>query len=272
MQNKTNQTFLLIKFGLFDKFKSLLVWSGIWILLALILSNLFNSFAEQDELEIVLKTLPKELLAAMNISSGYFSKVENFVSGEFLTLYTLMGSIFAVFLGVGAIGGRLENGQITSQLNQNLSRFQIIFSQIIINLIFLVKSGLLIGFFAYFAFSFFTGQQVSSKYFIMAMLGSFGLQFLGLALGFLLGLFFTKSTAQSVGGGLIAASWLFNGLKDTAGYPEEIKPLSVFYYFDIELLRAEFTLNWTYFSILIAISSLLLIFSVWKFKNSEVYV
>ena len=47
-----------------------------------------------------------------------------------------MGSIFAVFLGVGAIGGRLENGQITSQLNQNLSRFQIIFSQIIINLIF----------------------------------------------------------------------------------------------------------------------------------------
>ncbi len=260
-----------IGYGLWDKRKSLFFWILVWGGLSIILALLFDGLSAEDELEGVLENLPEALLGALNISQGYFSQVENFVAGQFLTLYTLTGGVFGVFMGVGAIRGKIESHYLQTLLSQHQSRWQIAISEVVIQIVFWLMSALLVGFLSWGIFGFFTEQEsVSGQFFFFAMLGSLSIQLFGLAIGLFFGILWKAAVAQSLGSGLIAITWLLNGLKDTPGYPEVLKLFSPFYYFDVALLREEFSINWSSWWFLMMISLALASLSVWIFQSEDV--
>ncbi len=260
-----------IRYGLWDKKKSLFFWILVWLALSVILSLLFDGLAAEDELEDVLGNLPDALLGALNISSGYFSQVENFVAGQFLTLYTLTGGVFGVFMGVGSIRSKVESHYLPTILTQRQSRRSIAISEVIIQTIFWIISALLVGLGSWAIFGFFTEQDsISGQFFLFAMVGSLSIQLFGVSIGLFLSMLWKSSVAQSVGSGLIAVTWLLDGLSDTPGYPETFKPFSPFYYFDVELLRDEFILNWSQWGVLMSVSLVLAVLSVWIFESEDV--
>jgi ABC-type transport system involved in multi-copper enzyme maturation permease subunit len=258
-------------FHLWDKRFTFLYWIAVWVFLSLLLASLFDGIAGESELESVLENLPEALRGAFNISSGYFSQVENFVSGQFLTLYTLAGGVMGIFMGVGAIRGKIDSGYIGTVLMQPHKRWQVALSEWVIQLIFCLLSAGIVALSSWYLFSQFTSQEeVSLQFFIMAMLGSVSIQVFSSGLGMFLGMYIPSSSAQAIGSGFIMITWFLNGLADVSGFPDVLKPFSPFYFFDVSNLYSEYSLIWSDWTLLIGLGWALFLCSVWIFQDSDI--
>lgn len=264
-------TLRYIQYGLVDKWKSLLWWVVVWTFVAFVLGSLFDGLAAENNLEEVLGNLPEGLLGSLNISEGFFSQVENFASGQFLTLYILTGGLFGLFMGVGALRGKIESKYLPTVLSYQMSRVSVALAEGFVQLMFWSISAVTVGFLSWIVFSIMTAQEsVSGQFFVIAMAGSFIIHIFGVCLGMFLGMIFRDPIAKSVGSALLASTWLLDGFSDTAGYPEALKPVSPFYYFDISLLQSEYALDWQLSGILIGVSATLFLVSLWKVRTIDV--
>ncbi len=199
--------------------------------------------------------------------------MENFFSGQFLTIYTLAGSVFALFIGIAIIGGKIEDGTIAGFLTKPLRRSQIYLGSFINNVIFLVLSSAAIGTVVYELFNLLTRQAyISTQYFINAFLSTTIVFITVLAAGQLLGLFLAKSRAHALGAFLIVLTWFVNSLGSLQGFPQWLRPFSPFYYFNNAQLRDTFTLDWHHLIVLPAATSLLVVIGVFLFRKKDIYL
>jgi hypothetical protein len=241
IQNFLSFTYLRFAQKLID----LLLWSLVWILLISVFASLFDSFKGQGaEFDKLITTLPPALAETFNISQSYVSKAESFLSGQFLTLYLLVSSIFAFISGNYVIAGKIEDKVITTWLTKSLSRSTLYLAQGFVNVLFFWLSGLLVWSGAVVLFELLSTSSLDTSYAFSGFISTAMLittwAFIGQASGSVL----SSKINQGLGIGVILISFFMNSLSNIEGYPDWLKPLSLFYYVDIPALRDDFLINW----------------------------
>lgn len=104
-------------------------------------------------------------------------------------------------------------------------------------------------------------EQISLAFFINAFIGAALLSIFFVASAQLMSSYLSRGQVNSLGSGLVFVSWLMDSLSGIEGYPEILKQLSPFYYYDeaslaetyelspeliVVLLAATVTSSWTY--------------------------
>jgi ABC-2 type transport system permease protein len=267
--------FALFRQQLRQKRLTLLGWCIVWSLLILLFATVFNSLSKDaTESAKVFEQLPKGVYNAFNIDPAmYLSRIESFISGQFLSVYMLAGSIFSFSLGIGAISRRIDNGTIAGILTKPISRGKIYLAQLSVNTVFLLLAGSIVGMFAWTAFNLLLQHQdsISGAYFFWAFTGSTAVFIVFAAFGQLLGMVLNAGRPMAVGAAIVVASWFINSLSDVVHFPGAITAMSIFHYFDVATLRDTFTLN----TRAIWLVLLFVLFSVagWRiFKKKDIYV
>lgn len=252
----------------------LALWTVLWAMLLVLFANVFNSFsARAAEAMVAFQQLPKEIFEAVNIDpTDYLMNVESFISGQFLFIYLLAGSIFALSLGIGVIGKKLENRTIASLLTKRLPRSGIYLVQFAVCATLLGLAGGLLGIFSWYAFTGILepGSQISSDYFLWLFVGSTVLFIAFAALGQLLGTWLNGGKSLIVGAVIVNLSWYLNSLGELANLPEWSQRLSLYYYFDVALLRDQFALSEARSWWLVAITLALVVAGMVMFRQKDI--
>jgi ABC-type transport system involved in multi-copper enzyme maturation permease subunit len=228
-----------------QRLPNLLLWSAVWAILLIVFAAMFDSFKDQaNEYNALITTLPPALRETFNISSNYVSKPESFLSGQFLTLYILIGSIFSWLAGNHVIAGKIEDQLITTWLSKKLSRSTIYLSQGLVNLMFFWLAGALVWLAMLGLFEILSTSSIDYDYAISGFVLTSILYSTWVFVGHGIGSFIPSKINQGLGIGVIIISFFLNTLSSIKGYPNWLKPFSLFYYIDIPILRDEYRINW----------------------------
>lgn len=239
------------------RYLSLLIWSAFWLFFGLVFSSLFNSLSKDAiSFQTLIESMPKSITASFNITADYLTKVEKFISGQFLTIYTLGGTVFALFIGVNEVGGKIEDGTWVQFHTKNISRIQLYLLQNLSNIIFLGLSSILVwlGLFLEFKLLATSQSDISLQYFTVSALATFCLFVCATSFGQLLGIIVSKIQAQAFGSSVLVFMWFLNSLSTTSGYPEWLKPVSLYFYINVPRLRDQFSLDFPKILVLILLS------------------
>ena len=257
-----------------SRFSAWLFWTLIWIALGILFSSVFQSLSDSaQDVEKAYGSLPPAVLKSFNIESGYLTQVERFLSGEFLTIYTLIGAVFAFFQGLNEVGGKIDDRSISNFLTKNISRSSYYILQLVANLIFLLTSNALVWTSIYWSFRFFTsGVDIPVDYFVNGIISTSVLFVCISGFGQLLGIILPKSPAQYSGISFLVFSWFLNSLSNIQGYPEWLKPVSAFYYLNIPKLRDELSLDFTRINVLILVFIVCIVVGLIIFRKKDLYL
>ncbi|GAB4148616.1 MAG: hypothetical protein OHK0017_11500 [Patescibacteria group bacterium] len=235
---------------------------------------MFNSLAKDTaSIDQVIKSLPESVAKSFNIGENYLSKVESFVSGQFLSIFILIGSIFAYFIGVGEIGGKIYDRTIANWLTKNLSRTQIYLGQWLTSVALFTVSNAAIWGLMYYMFDLFSDQSELSKlYFTYAAIGTLGLFLTWNAFGQMVSVVAGRAKSIPIGSTFIVFSWFVNNLANLNGFPQWIKPFSINNYFNIILLRDNFELDWAKTIGLVGFTLLFMLAGLLLFRRKDLYL
>jgi ABC-type transport system involved in multi-copper enzyme maturation permease subunit len=264
----------LFRQQLTSRSRSILVWIIVWSLLGLLFVSVFNDLSKNAAQSMnIYDSLPKGVLEAFNIGNDYLTKSEKFLSGQFLSVYLLAGGIFSVFMGIGAVGSKIEDKTIANLLTKPLSRVSIYVAQALTNAITLLLASCGAGAVIFGLFSTLgTEKNLSTSYFVGAFVGA-GCVFITFSLlGQLLGMLGGKGHGQAIGGALVFGSFFLNGLGALAGVPSWLQKCSLFYYLDSAQLRDTYHLNGPRLIILAIVAVVLLIAGVTWFRRKDIYL
>lgn len=252
--------------------KSILAWSVIWTLLSLLFSTVFKSMsATAEQSARIYQSLPPAVLKTVNISADYLTKPENFLSGQFLTIYLLAGSIFSVIMGVNAIGGRIQDKTIFMYLSKKLPRVSIYLMQAFVVVLTLILLNIIVGTVLYTSFSLFSGADPSLSYILATFTGAAVVFTAFAAIGLIAGVLLEKSPAAALGSALAVISFFVNGLGALAGVPAWLQKCSLYYYFDTQQLRELYTLDARIF-VIISLTLLLISLGAYFFRKKDLYL
>jgi ABC-type transport system involved in multi-copper enzyme maturation permease subunit len=249
-------------------------WVLIWLALGLLFSTVFNSISKDAKaMEEIINTIPPAISRSFNIGTGYLTRVENFLSGQFLTFYTLIGSVFAYFQGINEVSGKIDDKTITFYITRNLSRTMFYILQFVSNFIYFFTSGAIVWSVLYLLFRIFTSQDtIRVEYFIYGFIST-GVLFLTIAtFGQFLGVLWSRTKTQYLGAGLIIFSWFLNSLSSLEGFPEFLNNWSFFYYLNVPKLRDEFLPDITRLSVLLIFLLISLVLGKIIFRRKDLFL
>jgi len=270
--NKHSLTLFRQQFA--SHYKTILLWTVVWSLLALLFVSVFNDLSKTAAQSIRLyQSLPPAILNTFNISSDYLTKSEKFLSGQFLTIYLLAGGVFSVFIGVGSVGGKLDNATIATFLTKPISRVSFYITELLTSAATMLTVSATVGIIMYGLFATLANQpSVSAQYFVAAFLGS-GCLFVTLAIfGQALGTLLNRTHAQAVGAALVVFSFFVNGLGSLAGVPAWLQKVSIFYYLDTTQIRDLYSLNGGRLWVLGVVSLVFLVIGTLWFRRKDIYI
>lgn len=267
---------ILLKQELGSKRKLVVIWVVIWSLLLLLFANVFNSFSKDAAANAKLfEQLPKGIFEAININpAAYLTQIEQFISGQFLFVYLLAGSIFAFSLGVGTIGKRIENRTLASLLTTPLSRGKIYVTTFATNAIFYAVTGAILCGSALGIMHGIINHQaaISTEYFANLFLGSSLLFIAFSALGQLIGMIMNGERATQIGAAVVVVSWFLTSLGAFVHIPGALQKLSLFGYFDVTLLRDTHMLSSGLTAVLIGLIIGFTIIGYLVFRKKNIYL
>ena len=271
-----NISAVLFKQQFRSRLSSMMMWVVLWSLLLLLFATVFNSLSKDAAVSSkIFKQLPSGIFNSFNIDpSSYLSHIESFISGQFLSVYLLAGSIFAFSLGVNSIGKRIESRVIAMYLTKPISRnrFYAVQSFVNVTYFFVVSSVLCVISLVIFNNLLKNQNNVSTSYFTALFLGS-GLLFVVLTvLGQLVGVVLNGGKAVIAGAGIVVVSWFLNSLAPLAHLPSWVQNLSLFHYFNVSLLRTDYKLAVNLTVQLVIIGLVLFIIGRRVFKHKDLYI
>ncbi len=250
---------------------NLLLWSFIWLLLISVFAGLFDSFKEQGEdFDQLISTLPPALTDTFNISQTYVTRAESFLSGQFLTLYMLVGSIFAYISGNYVIASKIEDKIITTWLTKGISRSTLYLSQGFVNILYFWVSGFLVWAGAVVLFELLSSSSLDTDYALAGYISTTMLLTAWTLIAQGMGSYLSAKINQGLGLGIVLISFFMNSLSSIEGYPEFLKPLSLFYYVDVPTIRDEFMIDWQRLWILPVIGLVVFTIGSVYFRKSDI--
>jgi len=219
-------------------FKSLLIWSGIMILLILIGTAKFAAFYNNPESLKLLDAMPPAMLDAMNLRAFNLTTVTGFF-GIMFVYFGLMGAIAAAMWGSDMISKEERDKTVEFSLVLPVSRSRVITAKALAALVNCVAFVLVTWVFSLISVRAYTIEAGFHTFLGLEMQAMFLIELIFLALGLLLGCAMKQyKLSGSTAVGIILVAYILSVFSGMQTKWDFLKYFTPFKYFDAgEFLR-----------------------------------
>lgn len=252
--------------------KSLLIWSAIVIVFALLGFSKFSAYYQKPEMLAILDTLPKGWIDAMNLKAFNLTTLTGFY-GVCLPFFALMLAIAAMMWGNGTISREERDKTVEFSLTLPVTRSKLVIAKAAaavvdcIALLLVTWGFILIGARQY------APDAAFFRFVAISALAYLIIEMIFLALGIFLGCAMRKSRQSSgLGIGILLATYFASIVATLGKSVDFLKYFSPFKYFDAFLMLKESRLDVTYVLLSVAIIVVCMVGAFLIYRKRDLYI
>lgn len=253
-------------------FKSLLIWSGIILLLILIAVTKFAAFAGDPNMLKILDSMPAGLVEAMGMNAFNLTTITGFYGIMFI-YFGLMGAIAAAMWGSEIISKEERNKTVEFSLVLPVSRSRVITAKALAALVNCILFVLITWGASAVMVQKYTPDQAFYDFLALEMQGMFFIELIFLAIGLLLGCAMKQyklsgSTAVSI----ILVTYFLSILVSMQEKLDFLKYFTPFKYFDSGDMYRTGSLDGTYLLLSAGIIVVCVAAAYWTYNKRDLYI
>ena len=252
-------------------FKSFIVWLIILVSIFLIGFLIYPSIIASDSVESLnemMKMFPPEILKAFNFDIASIDTVFGWIKSEGFIFVLLIIGCYSGIIGSNILLKEEDEKTIEYLNSLPITRNDIIFSKVIVGLIYIILMTLLLGIFNYIGLSL-SGDFDRKQYLLLSITPIFSSIVIYFSCMFLST--YTHKTKKMLGVslGMVFVSYFFQMLSTMSDSVEFLKYASVFTLSDIRNVITDISINPMMVIISLFLSSLFLILTVIRYNKKE---
>jgi len=252
--------------------KSLLIWSGVMILLILVGTAKFSAFYNSPSMLEILNTFPKAMLDAMSLRAFNLTTLTGFYGIMFL-YFGLMGGIAAAMWGSDMISKEERDKTVEFSLVLPVSRNRVITTKALAALVNCLVFVLVTWGGSLVAAQSYKPDQAFYQYLLLEMEAMFMIELIFLAIGLLLGSAMKQyKLSGSTAIGIILVTYFLSIAAGMQKNLEFLKYFSPFKYFDASELFRSGHMDGTYLLISMVIIVVCLVTAYWIYNKRDLYI
>ncbi len=252
--------------------KSLLIWSGVMILLILVGTAKFSAFYNNPSMLEILNTFPKAMLDAMSLRAFNLSTLTGFYGIMFL-YFGLLGGIAAAMWGSDMISKEERDKTVEFSLVLPVSRSRVITSKALAAVVNCLVFVLVTWGSSLVAVQSYKPDQAFYQYLLLEMEAMFMIELIFLAIGLLLGCAMKQyKLSGSTAIGIILVTYFLSIAAGMQKNLDFLKYFSPFKYFDASELFRSGHMDGTYLLISVAIIVVCLVTAYWIYNKRDLYI
>ena len=252
--------------------KSLLIWSGIILLLILIAVSKFAAFAGDPKMLTILNSMPKGLMEALSMNSFNLTTITGFYGIMFI-YFGLMAAISAAMWGSEIISKEERNKTVEFSLVLPVSRSRVVTAKALAALLNCILFVLITWGVSILMVQKYTPDQAFYDFLALEMQGMFAIELIFLAIGLLLGCSMKRyklsgSTAVSI----ILVTYFLSILVSMNEKLDFLKYFTPFKYFDAGEMYRTGQLDGTYLLLSAGVIVVCLVAAYWTYNKRDLYI
>ncbi len=252
--------------------KSLLIWSGIILLLILIAVSKFAAFAGDPKMLTILDSMPKGLMEALSMNSFNLTTITGFYGIMFI-YFGLMAAISAAMWGSEIISKEERNKTVEFSLVLPVSRSRVVTAKALAALLNCILFVLITWGVSILMVQKYTPDQAFYDFLALEMQGMFAIELIFLAIGLLLGCSMKRyklsgSTAVSI----ILVTYFLSILVSMNEKLDFLKYFTPFKYFDAGEMYRTGQLDGTYLLLSAGVIVVCLVAAYWTYNKRDLYI
>jgi ABC-2 type transport system permease protein len=253
-------------------FKSLLIWSGIMILLILIGTAKFAAFYNNPESLKLLDAMPPAMLDAMNLRAFNLTTVTGFF-GIMFVYFGLMGAIAAAMWGSDMISKEERDKTVEFSLVLPVSRSRVITAKALAAVVDCFVFVLVTWGVSAVAVRQFNPDQAFFNFLTVEMEAMFALELVFLAIGLLLGCAMKQyKVSGSVAVSIILAAYFLSIMAGMQTNLDFLKYFTPFKYFDAAQLLKTGHMDAPFLLLSAAIIVVCMVAAYWTYNKRDLYI
>ena len=252
--------------------KSLLIWSGIIVLLIMIAVTKFSAFAGDPEMLKMLDSLPPVMLDALNMRAFNLTTLSGFYGIMFI-YFGLMGAIAAAMWGSEIISKEERDKTVEFSLVLPVSRGQVVTAKALAALVNCAAFVLITWMVSVGAVQSYQPDQAYYDFLALEMQAMFAIELIFLAVGLLLGCAMRQyKLSGSTAVGIILLTYFMSIISGMQAELDFLKYFTPFRYFNASDLFRTGQLDGAY----VALSAALIVGCVtaayWAYARRDLYI
>jgi len=252
--------------------KSLLIWSGIILLLITIAVSKFAAFAGDPKMLTILDSMPKGLMEALSMNSFNLTTITGFYGIMFI-YFGLMAAISAAMWGSEIISKEERNKTVEFSLVLPVSRSRVVTAKALAALVNCILFVLITWGVSILMVQKYTPDQAFYDFLSLEMQGMFAIELIFLAIGLLLGCSMKRyklsgSTAVSI----ILVTYFLSILVSMNKDLDFLKWFTPFKYFDSGEMYRTGSLDGTYLLLSAGIIVVCVAAAYWTYNKRDLYI
>jgi ABC-2 type transport system permease protein len=252
--------------------KSLLIWSGIVILLIIMAVAKFSAFAGDPETIKMLDSMPPAMLAAFGMRAFNMTTIDGFY-GIMLIYFALMAAIAAAMWGSESISKEERNKTVEFSLVLPVSRSRVVTAKALAALVNCILFVLITWGASLVMVRSYNPDQAFYNFLALEMQGMFVIELIFLAVGLLLGCAMKRyKLSGSTAVGIILGAYFLSIVTVMNKDLEWLKWFTPFKYFDAGELFRSGKLDSTYLLLSAGIIVVCVVAAYWIYNKRDLYI
>ena len=252
--------------------KSLLIWSGIIMLLIFMAAAKYSAFAGDPELLKMLDSMPPALMDALSMSAFNLTTISGFYGVMFI-YFGLMGAIAAAMWGSDIISKEERDKTVEFSLVLPVTRSRVITAKALAALINCIAFVLITWAVSLVAVQSYNPDQAFYDYLALEMQAMLAIELIFLAVGLLLGCAMKRyKLSGSTAVGIILTTYFMSIVSAMQEDLDFLKYFTPFKYFDAGELFRTGQFDSTYLLISAAIIVVCVAAAYWVYNKRDLYI
>jgi ABC-2 type transport system permease protein len=252
--------------------KSLLIWSGIIILLIFMAVTKFSAFAADPETIKMLDSMPKAMLDAFSMSSFNLTTVTGFY-GVMFVYFALMAAIAAAMWGSDTISKEERDKTVEFSLVLPVTRSRVVTAKALAALVNCILFMLITWGVSLVAVRAYNPDQSFYKFLRLEMLAFLGIELIFLAVGLMLGCTMKRyKRAGATAVAIILVAYFMSIAIVLSEKLDFLKYLTPFKYFDAGQLYRTGRFEGIYLALSAAIIVVCVAVAYWVYNRRDLYI
>jgi beta-exotoxin I transport system permease protein len=252
--------------------KSLLIWSGVMLLLIFIGTAKFSAFYNDASMLSMLDAMPKALIDALSLRAFNLTTLSGFY-GIMFVYFGLMGAIAAAMWASDGISKEERDKTVEFSLVLPVSRSRVITAKVLAALVYCIIFVMVTWVASLAAAQRYQPDQVFYKFLTLEMEAMFVIELIFLAIGLLLGCAMKKyKLSGSTAIGIILVAYFLSVISAMQSNLDFLKYFSPFKYYDAANLFRDGSLNGGYLLLSAAIIAVSVVAAYWIYNKRDLYI
>lgn len=252
--------------------KSLLIWSGIILLLIVIAVSKYSAFAGDPKMLAMLDGIPPAVMEALNMRSFNLTTLTGFYGIMFI-YFGLMGAIAAAMWGSDIISKEERDKTVEFSLVLPVSRSQVISAKALAALVNCIGFVLITWAISLVGVRSYNPDQAFFDFLALEMQAMFMIELIFLAVGLLLGCAMQRyKLSGSTAVGIILVTYFMSIIASIQEDLDFLKYLTPFKYYDSGEIFRNGQLDGAYLLLSAAIIIICLVGAYWVYNKRDLYI